>query len=494
MSLLTMEGISKSFPGVTALDGVNFSLEAGEIRALVGENGAGKSTLMKILFGIYQPDAGRILVEGKPPEINSEAQAQALGIGLVSQEPQVVPGLSIAENVCLGRFPRKGLVVDFKGMAAEAERALTGLGLKRSMNTPVGELSLAERHLVQVGRALFRASRILIFDEPTASLTPKETDSLFAVIRGLKQQGMGIIFISHHLEEVFHLADTVTVLKDGQLVETRPVAGLDRQGLVRLMVGRAVGMEYPGPVTDPGTDLLRVENLTRTGSFEGVTFTLRAGEILGLAGLVGAGRTEIARAIMGADPADSGSIFIKGQQVEMLHPSQAVRHGIAYVPEDRMKQGLVLPLTVGRNISLTAQSRFAKAGVIDKQAERSAIQVLVDRLRVKTPGLDQIVRNLSGGNQQKVVFARWLLEEIDVFLLDEPTRGVDVGAKEEIYHLMRELTGEGKAVLLISSELPEVLGMSDRVLVMSYGRQVGVLSRHEATEERVMQLATGVSA
>jgi len=487
-----MQGISKSFPGVTALDGVDLTVEAGEIRALMGENGAGKSTLMKILYGIYQPDAGEIRVEGRRVAIDSEARAQALGIGMVSQEPQVVPGLTVAENICLGRFPQRRGLVDFPAMADAAEHHLRGLGLNASVTARVSDLSLADRHLVQVARALFRASRILIFDEPTASLTPAETEALFGVIRDLKAQGMGIIFISHHLDEIFQLADSVSVLKDGRLVETRPVAGLDRQTLVRLMVGRAVGMDYPEPVTEPGAELLRVEGLSRAGAFRDVSFTLRAGEILGLAGLVGAGRTEIARALIGAEPADAGSMTVKGRPVHMTSPAQALRHGIGYVPEDRLKQGLVLSLSVSRNAALAAQKRFSRAGVLDERAERAAVQELVDRLRVKTPGLEQVVKYLSGGNQQKVVFARWLLEAIDVFILDEPTRGIDVGAKAEIYHLMRRLTGEGKAVLLISSELPEVLGMSDRVLVMAYGCQVGLLGRAEATEERVMQLATGV--
>ncbi|MDF3288154.1 sugar ABC transporter ATP-binding protein [Streptomyces silvisoli] len=486
--LLRIEGIRKTFPGVVALDGVDFDLCRGEVHVLLGENGAGKSTLIKMLSGAHRPDAGRVLVDGEEVRIHDAQEAERLGIATIYQEFNLVPDLSVAENIFLGRQPRRFGMIDRKRTEADAAELLERVGLSVSPRARVRELGIARLQMVEIAKALSLDARVLIMDEPTAVLTSGEVDRLFTIVRRLREDGVGIVFITHHLEEIAAIGDRVTVIRDGRSVGQVPAA-TPRDELVRLMVGRSIDQQYPRERTDAGAALLTVEGLTRDGVFHDVSFQVRAGEVVGVAGLVGAGRTEVARAVFGADPYDSGTVHVSGARLRRHDVNAAMAAGIGLVPEDRKGQGLVLDASVAENLGLVTLRAATRGGLVDRKAQRAAAARVAERLGVRMAGLGQHVRTLSGGNQQKVVIGKWLLANTKVLILDEPTRGIDVGAKVEIYQLINELTAAGAAVLMISSDLPEVLGMSDRVLVMAQGRMVGELPASAATQDSVMALA-----
>ncbi|WP_409238230.1 sugar ABC transporter ATP-binding protein [Streptomyces sp. PA5.6] len=494
--LLRIESIRKTFPGVVALDSVDFDLRRGEVHVLLGENGAGKSTLIKMLSGAYRPDSGRIFAEGREVRINGAQDAERLGIATIYQEFNLVPDLTVAENIFLGRQPRRFGLVDRKKMEADADELLQRVGVDVSPRAKVRELGIARLQMVEIAKALSLDARVLIMDEPTAVLTSEEVDKLFAIVRTLRADGVGIVFITHHLEEIAALGDRVTVLRDGRSVDQVP-ASTDEDELVRLMVGRSIEQQYPRErpdPEDPGPPLLRVDGLTRDGVFHDISFEVRAGEVVGLAGLVGAGRTEVARAVFGADPYDGGSVDVDGERLPRHDVNAAMGAGIGLVPEDRKGQGLVLDASVRENLGLVTLRSATRAGLVDLKGQERAAARIAEQLGVRMAGLGQHVRTLSGGNQQKVVIGKWLLADIRVLILDEPTRGIDVGAKVEIYQLINELTASGHAVLMISSDLPEVLGMSDRVLVMAQGRIAGELTAEEATQDAVMALAVSTAA
>ncbi|MER5320699.1 sugar ABC transporter ATP-binding protein [Streptosporangium roseum] len=486
--ILRVEGLRKEFPGVVALDGVDFTLRAGEVHVLLGENGAGKSTLIKMLSGAYHPDGGRILVDGAPAEIRTASDAQRLGIATIYQEFNLVPQLTVGENLALGRPPRRFGFVDTRRMHEQAEELLRRVGVDVDPRTPVARLGIARMQMVEIAKALGLNARVLIMDEPTAVLTTTEVERLFGIVRQLRDQGVAIVFITHHLEEIPQIGDRVTVLRDGSSVAEVP-ATTPEDELVRLMVGRPIDQQYPREPAAPGGPLLQVRGLRREGEFADVSFEVRAGEVVGLAGLVGAGRTEVARSIFGADAYDSGEVLVDGRPLARGDVHAAMEAGLGLVPEDRKGQGLVLGADVGENLGLVTLRRASRGGFVDRQGQRKAAAEVARQLGVRMSGLGQEVRTLSGGNQQKIVIGKWLLAKASVLILDEPTRGVDVGAKVEIYQLINSLTASGHAVLMISSDLPEILGMSDRVLVMARGRLVGELAAGEATQDSVMALA-----
>ncbi len=486
--------LSKTFPGVQALEGVSLTLRPGEVHALVGENGAGKSTLIKVLAGVYAADAGEVRLAGKPVSIRNVHDAQQLGISVIYQEPALVPALTVAENILLGREPVTRLpgVVSRRALAAEAQALLRRLGSPLDPSARVRDLGISWQQVVEIAKALSLDAQVVIMDEPTASLTLQETQQLFAIVRELTAHGRAVLFISHALEEVFEIANRVTVLRDGKLVTTADVGDLDRPALVRLMIGRAVdeSASRARPVT--GREVLRVEDLCREGILDNVSFALHEGEILGIAGLVGSGRTELARAMVGADPVESGSVHVEGRPFTARSPSRALAAGVAMVPEDRKRDGLVETFSTSANISLANFPAISRGGPwIDPTRERSLALGVIERLHVHPPSPDWRVRELSGGNQQKIVLGKWLTRNPRVLLIDEPTRGVDVGARDELYQVMDQLAQSGMAILMISSYLPEILRMSDRILVMREGRVVAELDRAEATEERLMEAATG---
>ena len=492
-TLLRLDGVRKAFAGVQALKGVSFDLRAGEVHALVGENGAGKSTLIKVITGAHAPDGGTIEVEGRLVEHNDPARARALGIAAIYQQPALFPELTVAENIALGLEPAGAWRrVRWRERRDRARRLLDRIGAEIDPEADVGRLSMPEQQLVEIARALGAEARILIMDEPTASLSDKEVDNLFRVIAELKARGVGIIYISHRLEELPRIADRVSALRDGAYVGTRRIDEATRADLIRMMVGRELSAVFPKAVVPIGEVVLETRGLTcRASGVRDVRLEVRAGEILGLAGLVGAGRTELARVLFGLTPADAGEIRLGGKSVAIDTPARAVALGIAYVPEDRRRHGVILEMSVAANATLATLGSIAPTGLIDFGRERALAADFVARLGVKTGSIDTPVGNLSGGNQQKVALARWLATGPKVLILDEPTQGVDVGAKAEIHRLMGELAGRGLAILMISSELPEVLGMSDRVAVMHGGTVVGTLDRPEATPEAIMELALG---
>jgi ribose transport system ATP-binding protein len=492
-----MRGIGKSFPGVRALSGVSLTLNAGEVLALVGENGAGKSTLMKILAGAQRADEGTIAIGGREVHIGSPHDAEALGIGMIYQELNLVPQLTAVDNIVLGNEPTSRGLLDRRAARARALSVLDELGMEVRLDLPASRLSVGAQQLVEIAKALSRRARIIVMDEPSAALSERETDALFAIIRRLKSSGVGVVYISHRMEELPKIADRITVLRDGSAIETRAASAFPADDIIRAMVGRPLDAHFPElpPVAPSATVVLDVQNLQRGGIVNDVSLRVHAGEIVGLAGLVGAGRTEIVRAIAGADLADAGDVRINGAGRRFTSPARAIRAGVAFITEDRKTQGLVLGMTVRENVTLAHLGQFVRRDrLIDELRERAAAQRMVDDLRVRTPSIEQRVRNLSGGNQQKVVLAKWLLGKARVFLFDEPTRGIDVGAKAEIYGLMLELLKNGAAILMVSSELPEVLGMSHRILAVRGGKIVREFTHDEATPDAVIAAATGVAA
>jgi ribose transport system ATP-binding protein len=488
--ILEMRGISKHFPGVQALANVDFQVRAGEIHALVGENGAGKSTLMKILSGAIQGDVGEILIDDQPVSIHSPQDARSLGIGIVYQEFSLVPALTVGENISLGRFPHRAGFVDRGATEREARARLEELGVEIDTSARASTLSVAQQQLVEIAKVLAMRPRLLVLDEPSAVLGGTDLERLFAVLTRLRDRGISIIYISHRLDEVFRLADRVTVMRDGKVVDTLPVSQLDYAGLVRRMVGRDLEGALVDHHGEPGEDLLQIDHVCRDGVLEPVTLRVRRGEIVGLAGLRGAGRTELARCIFGADPRSGGTVTVGGRVVPPGSPGEAIRSGIGFVTEDRKTEGLILNLSVRENVTLAGLRQLARFSFIQRRAEHRRVRALVDQLQVRAASPSVAAGTLSGGNQQKVVLAKWLHTDAQVLILDEPTRGIDVGAKREIYRLMREIADRGAAVLMISSELPEVIGVCDRILVMHEGSIVGELPVG-ATEEQIMTLATG---
>jgi len=491
---LGLEGITKRYEGIHALSEVSLDVRAGEIHALVGENGAGKSTLVKIVTGLVTPDAGIVRLDGEPVTFSSPMAARAAGVSAVYQDPKVFPHLDVAENIFMGIYPRAGAFVDRRRTYTEAERLLTELDVNLSPKAIVAGLSVAELQYVGIARALTRDLRLLILDEPTAALTPSEADRLFGIMRALSARGTSIIFISHRLEELDGLVDRITVLRDGQHVQTAAAAELDRPAIVRLMVGRALESLYARDGGGTlGDERLRVEALTLAGAFRDISFSVHAGEVVTLAGLVGAGRTEIAQAIFGITPAQSGRVFLDGAEVKVDSARQMLRLGLAYLPEDRDGQGLVTQFSIANNITLPILSRLARYGFLSHRAERAVAEQTTTELQVKMARLDQVVAALSGGNRQKVVLGKWLATKPRVLILDEPTHGIDVGTKAQVHQLIHRLAGEGLAVVVISSDLPEVIAVSDRVLVIHEGTLAGDFSREQVTQEGVMLAATGQS-
>ncbi len=488
--LLEIKGLSKAFPGVQALESVDLDIREGEVHALLGENGAGKSTLIKILSGAYPKDRGEILYQGKPIEIKTPHHAQQLGISTIYQEFNLGPDLTVPENIFLGHLPQRGPLIDWGLAKTRSEEILNRLGIKLPMDVPARKLTVAEQQLVEIAKALARETRLLIMDEPSAVLGEKDLEKLFQVVRALKAEGISIIYISHRLVEIFEIADRVTVLKDGHLVETRDVADVTMPELVRLMIGRDLQDVYPLRAAAIGEVLLEVKNINRPGVLHDISFQVRAGEIVGIAGMRGAGRTELARAIFGADP-HQGTITLDGKSMTVRTPQDAIRHRVALVTEDRKAEGLFLKLSVSTNTTISGLKALCRASIIQLRRETAVVAKLIELLKIKAPNANFIVGNMSGGNQQKVILARWLNIGARVLLLDEPTRGIDVGSKSEIYQIMEQLTQQGAGLVMISSELPEILGMSDRVLVMHEGKLVKELSRAEASEESIMVYATG---
>ena len=490
--LLVLEAATKSFGAVHALEDGSISLYPGEAHALLGENGAGKSTLVKILAGVHRPDSGRILLDGNEVSFTGPAASQAAGISIIYQEATLFPDLTVAENIFIGRQPlQAGRRIDRKQMNDEAAETFARLGVAIDPRRPARGLSVADQQIVEIAKALSFSSRIFVMDEPTAALSSAEVDRLFEVVRTLRRQGAAVLFISHRLEEVFALCQRVTIMRDGRFVRTDPVERLTVDDIIRSMVGRDLSALFPKTATTPGETVLQVERLTREGVFTDISFDVRAGEIVALAGLVGAGRSEVARAIFGIDRYDAGTVRISGQALPAASPVAAMDAGIGFVPEDRRLQGLVMDLAIDHNVALASLHRLGRFGLIKRAAERALARDWGARLQLKYGHLANPAWTLSGGNQQKVVLAKWLSREPSLLIIDEPTRGIDVGTKAEVHRLLDELVGRGVAVLMISSELPEVLGMADRVLVLREGRLAAELSRAEADEPSIMRAATG---
>ena len=490
-NILELKGIRKSFSGVEVLHNVSFELRPGEVHALLGENGAGKSTLVKIITGVHQPDAGVILLNNEPVRFHDARESRQAGIAAIYQELSLFPDLDVAENIFVGRHPlTTGRRVDWRKLYSEAGKLLESLGVKLNLKQKARALSIAQQQMVEIARAFSIKARILIMDEPTSSLTLHEVDDLFRLVRRLRAEGAAIIFISHRLEELYSLADRVTVLRDGSYVDTRPMKEVTRNELIRMMVGRSINNLFPKQDVQIGDVVLKVEHLTRVGSFHDVSFELRRGEILGLAGLVGAGRTNVARAIFGVEPATGGRIEVDGQEVAITSPLQAIKLGLAYVPEDRQLHGLIPTMPLTPNISLPMLPAYAQNGWLRDKLERKSAFGAAIQMEVRANNIWQLARELSGGNQQKVVLAKWLSTNPRILILDEPTRGIDVGTKAAVHGLMSKLAAEGLSILMISSELPEILGMSDRVMVMREGYVTGEFSRAEATQEKIISAAT----
>ncbi len=490
--LLEMRRITKRFPGVVALADVSFECRAGEVHALVGENGAGKSTLVKVLSGAYPPDEGEVVFDGRPYASLSPEEARRLGIAVIYQDFNLIPELSVAENLFLGGESRTRLgLVDFKALRRRSEALLARLRVGIDVRRPVSTLTVAQQQIVEIAKALALDARLVVMDEPSAVIGGEELDQLFAVIESLRAQAVGVVYISHRLDEIFRITDRVTVLKDGRVMGMKAIAETTRSELIRLMVGRSLEEEFPPPTASPGEPLLSVRGLCAAGFLREISFELRAGEILGVAGLVGSGRTSLGLTLYGVYRMEAGQMAVNGRAGQPRSPLAAIRRGIVLVPEDRKRQGLLLEQSVRFNLSLPTISGLARLGLIQRRAEERLAEAVISRLAIRPPEGGRHVQFLSGGNQQKVVLGKWLSMRPRLVIMDEPTRGVDVGGKMEIYRRMRELQAEGVGVLMISSELPEVLGMSDRILVLREGRSMGVLDASKASEEAIMRLATG---
>lgn len=487
--ILTLKNITKEFPGVKALDDVTINIERGTIHGLVGENGAGKSTLIKVLAGIYQPNKGEIILDGKPCRFNSPIEARRAGISVVHQEIKLAEPLSVAENMFLGNVQLKNGLVDWKGMRRRAREIVEDLGMDIDINAQVSSLTVAKKQIVEIMHAINNNSRILIMDEPSAVLTDRELEVMFRIVKQLRDKGITIIYISHRLDEIFGLCSNVSVLRDGRHIDTIPVASVDRQGLINMMVGREMGQEYPKEVGNVGGTILEVKNLSR-GILQDISFEVKSGEVFGISGLVGAGRTELARAILGIDKPESGEVYVRGKKVHYRTFADAIRDGLGLIPEDRKLQGLVQIMSVKRNTTLVNMKRVLRAGVISSSLEEKLSKEYADKLHVITPSMETEVQYLSGGNQQKVVIAKWLFQNSEILFLDEPTRGIDVGAKAEIYRLINRMAKEGKTIIMISSEMPELLGMCDRIMVMHEGHKMGELNAAEATQAKIMALCS----
>lgn len=490
--ILTMKGIDKSFPGVHALDHVDLEVRKGEVHALMGENGAGKSTLMKVLTGIYHKDSGTITYEGKEVEFSNPREAQDAGIVIVHQELNMMGHLTVAQNIFIGREYMKGKLIDDKRMNEEARKLFDQLGIDIDPTETMSRLTVGKQQMCEIAKAISHEAKVIIFDEPSAALTEAEIEELFKIIRDLRAKQMGIVYISHRMDEIKVITDRVTVMRDGGYVGTLITKDCTKDDIINMMVGRVI---YEDPKTESAVSpdapvVLKVEHLNAGRMVQDVSFELRKGEILGFSGLMGAGRTETARALFGADPKQSGDIYVNGKKVDIKSPQDAVKCGIGYLSEDRKRYGIVVDKTIAENSTMASLEFYMKGLFINKKKENEAAQKYVDLLKTKTPGVDQLVVNLSGGNQQKVVIAKWLIRNCDILIFDEPTRGIDVGAKSEIYQLMSELAAEGKSIIMISSEMTEILRMSDRIVVMCEGRKTGELSIEEATQERIMHAAT----
>ncbi len=491
-NILEMKRISKHFYGVQALDKVDLTVEKGEVHVLVGENGAGKSTLMKILSGAYQRDEGDIFFDGEKLELSSPQAAQEKGISIIYQEFNLIPGLSAAENIYLGREPqKKSGLVDWKKLYSDTKEVLDRLEATINPKILVNNLSVAEQQFVEIAKALSFGSKLIIMDEPSATLTPGELEKLFKVIENLKADGVSIIYISHHLDELFEIGDSVTILRDGQFVSRDKIKDVNKDYVIKQMVGRELSNSYPERTSQPGEIVLEVNNISRDDILKDISFNLKKGEILGIAGLVGSGRTELVRAIYGADLKDKGEIKLFGDKVEIKSPRDSIENGIGLLPEDRKQQGLVLEQPVKSNITLARLEELIDKYLINQKKEEKKVKEYVDDLNIKTPSIDTLAISLSGGNQQKVVLAKWLFTDSNILIFDEPTRGIDVGAKFEIYLLMNKLTELGKSIIMISSDMPEIIGMSDRVLVIHQGEITGEFNKEELTQEKIMQSAAG---
>ncbi len=489
--LFRMEGISKSFPGVKALDGVSLNVFKGEVLGLVGENGAGKSTLMKILSGVYRADEGDIYIEGEPVVIDSVSKAHTLGISIIMQELNMCGHLSVADNIFIGRAHKKGLFIDDKKMHSEAKKILDDLGIDLSTYTMVNSLSVAQQQMVEIAKAISFHSKILVLDEPTATLTEREIDQLFEIIRKLKEKGVGMVYISHRMAELNRICERVTVIRDGQYIGTRNLNEITMDELVNMIVGRSLEDKYPKHIRNIGDVVFEAKNVHRGTKVNADQLYVKKGEILGISGLVGAGRTELMRCIFGADRPDSMELWMEGKPIKIHSVIQAIKNGIGYATEDRKRDGLALGLDIKYNTNMAHLAQLSHFGFIDDKAGTENAEKYVDLLRTKTPSVHQLCRNLSGGNQQKVVLAKWLCNDVKVLIVDEPTRGIDVGAKYEVYELFNQLSDQGVAIIMISSELPEILGMSDRILVIHQGEINGELDAKTATQEQILYLAAG---
>lgn len=487
--LLEMKGIQKSFYGNQVLHAVDFSLEKGSVHALMGENGAGKSTLMNILVGIHKRDGGTVKIEGEEVEIDSPAMAQKLGIAMIHQELSSVVEMSVAENIFLGREPVKYGLIDYRRMYQQTKELLEMLHIDLNPRTKMGSLRVADQQLVEIAKAVSQNARILVMDEPTSSITDREVENLYTIIRDLQERGTGIVYISHKMDEVYTITDKITILRDGESIATWETKEATHDMVVKAMVGRELTEQYPRREAEIGEPILELKGLTRTGEFEDISLTLHKGEILGLVGLVGAGRTELMQALFGLTKLEKGEIILKGEKVELRKPADAIKRGIAYVTEDRKGEGLVLPMSIAHNTTLASMKEFSNKVFIRSKEEKKQTDEILQNLKVKMASPKLAVKNLSGGNQQKVVLAKWMMKDPDVIIFDEPTRGIDVGAKAEIYKLMNNFVSEGKAIIMISSEMPEAMGMSDRILVISNHRLSGELEKDEFSQDQIMKMA-----
>jgi len=489
MNLLEMKAIEKSFNTVKVLHGVDFMLRKGTVHALMGENGAGKSTLMKVLAGIHKCDSGTVSIMGEKIDITSPRHAQELGVAMIHQELSPIPEMTVAENIYLGREPKKGMFLDYAAMYSDTEKLLASLKVQINPKAIVGSLKVADQQLIEIAKAISLNAEIIIMDEPTSAITNKEVENLFAIIQDLKDHGKGIIYISHKMDEIFRISDDITVLRDGVYVNTWKAADIDNNTLIKNMVGRELTEIYPKTEVPISDVLLEVKNFTRGEHFRNISFAVKKGEIFGIAGLVGAGRTELMHALYGLDKPEEGEVIFDGKAIEVKKPQQAISKGIAYVTEDRKQEGLVLEMGVGSNITLASMRQLSGSLFIKEGREKTIIDEQITSLKIKTNGAKQLVKSLSGGNQQKVVLAKWMIKNPKLLILDEPTRGIDVGAKSEIYKLMCDYVAKGNAIIMISSEMQEVMGMADRILVLSNGRAGGELARNEFTQEEIMKMA-----